>query len=93
MIYLVVVVKPWRPYRDLVDLRSFDQQFAAVVGIAFRILISAVVQVTLTRHFAGCNRWGSSLVMRTALTLALLRDSTLGMCHNKKIYPTAGRYR
>lgn len=60
---------------------AFDQQLAAVEGVAFDVGISAVIQVVFTGCFADGNLRHVGLVMGTTLALALLGNSTLRMCH------------
>ena len=59
----------------------FHEHLAAIIHIAFAIHIGAMIQVPLAGSGAGSNLGRAGLVMRSALTLALLRCSTLGMCH------------
>lgn len=62
-------------------LGGFLHNLAAIIHIALAIVISMVIYMTLTCSSAGSNLRSGSLVVRSTLTLALFRNSTLGMCH------------
>lgn len=59
----------------LLNFWRFDQKLAAVVSIAFLVIVRAVHQVTLARYLASDYVRRCGLDVRTALALALLGNA------------------
>lgn len=62
-------------------LGAFDDHITVVEHVTFRIEVGAVRLVSFTGRLTNGDSRGRSLVVSTTLTLPLLRDPRLGMCH------------
>lgn len=72
------------PGRLLFDI-CLDKQLAAVIDVAVKVSVRPVQLMLFTSSRTSSNVWHFCFLVRSALMLALLRDSTLRMCHRYNV--------
>ena len=72
--------KQYKDYEKNPLLLGSDQLLAFVIKVAVHI-VSSMIDVHRTRHWANCHRRDFSLVMCSSLCASGMRLSTFRMCH------------